>query len=78
MEVQKRLAPYLKIPALRTIIQTFVNDENGDFGRWADNPNVIEMLDQAKKLLEDGHMTEADVERAFASYLKVIHAPALM
>lgn len=71
VEIQKRLAPFLKIPALRTIIRTFVNDENGDFGRWADNPNVIAMLTQAKKMLEDGHMTETDIEKAFASYLKV-------
>lgn len=78
VEVQKRIAPFLKIPALRTIIHTFANGKDGDFGRWVDNPNVIEMLTQAKELLENGHMTETDMEKAFASYLQVEDAPLNM
>jgi hypothetical protein len=34
VEVQKKLLPFLKVPALRTIIHTFSNDEEGNFQRW--------------------------------------------
>ena len=64
-DVQKAIAPFLKIPALRTIVQTFTNDTNGDFQKWAGNPSVLEMLTQAKRLLDEGHMTEAEMEQSF-------------
>lgn len=64
-DVQKAIAPFLKIPALRTIVQTFTNDADGDFQKWAGNPCVLEMLTEAKRLLDEGHMTEAELERAF-------------
>ena len=70
-EVQKVLAPFLKSPSLRKVIQTFVNDENGDFGKWAANPVVIQMLGQAKKLLEEGTITEQEMQDTFSSYLQV-------
>ena len=64
-DVQKAIAPFLKIPALRTIVQTFTNDVDGDFQKWAGNASVLEMLTQAKRLLDEGHMTEAEMERTF-------------
>ena len=33
---------------LRRIVQTFCNDEQGDFGKWAKNPRVIEILKKSK------------------------------
>lgn len=34
--------------------QTFTNDPSGDFGKWAQNPRVIEMLREAKRLMDEG------------------------
>ena len=70
-DVQKAIAPFLKIPALRTIVQTFTNDLGGDFQKWAGNPCVLEMLTEAKRLLDEGHMTEPELERAFVEGCKV-------
>ena len=72
---QADITPYLKIPALRPIIKTFTNDENGDFGKWASNPQVLAMLKQAKQLLDDGHMTQEELLRAFQGELEVSCMP---
>ena len=72
---QADITPYLKIPALRPIIKSFTNDENGDFGKWASNPQVLAMLKQAKQLLDDGHMTQEELLRAFQGELEVICMP---
>ena len=61
-DTQKALAPYLKIPALRSIIQTFLNDENGDIGKWACNPEVQHMFADAKRLLDEGRITEKELQ----------------
>lgn len=68
---QADITPYLKIPALRPIIKSFTNDENGDFGKWASNPQVLAMLKQAKQLLDEGHMTQEELQRAFLTELEV-------
>ena len=68
---QSDIAPYLRIPALRPIIKSFTNDENGDFGKWASNPQVLAMLKQAKLLLDEGHMTEEELHMAFETRLEV-------
>lgn len=70
-DVQKRIAPYLANPVLRRIIQTFTNDEHGDFGKWAGNPMVLQMLEQTKMLLDNGHLTEAELEQALIAQLQV-------
>ncbi len=64
---QRNVAPFLKIPVLRRIVQTFTNDEHEDFGRWAHNPLAIQMLQQAKDLLDEGRMTEAEMEALLLS-----------
>lgn len=68
---QTDIAPFMKIPALRSIIQSFSNDEDGDFGKWASNPTVLEMLRQAKQLLDEGKMTEREMQQAFHAQLEV-------
>lgn len=34
--------------------QTFTNDPSGDFSKWAQNPRVVEMLGEAKRLMDQG------------------------
>lgn len=67
---QRNVAPFLKIPVLRRIVQTFTNDEHEDFGRWAHNPLAIQMLQQAKDLLDEGRMTEAEMEALLLSQMQ--------
>ena len=70
-ESQKAMVPFLEHRALRRIVQTFTNDENQDFGKWATNPLVIQMLTQARELLDSGQLTEQDVEQALTAQLQV-------
>ena len=70
-QAQADVAPFLKSPALRTIIKSFTNDEDGDFAKWACNPQVLAMLRQAKELLDEGRMTEEEMMIAFQSQLAV-------
>lgn len=73
-DLQKTLAPFLKRPALRRVIQTFTNDAEGNVQKWAGNQEVIKMLTEAKRMLDEGLMTEAEMDLAFASYCQVSHA----
>lgn len=68
------MTPFVGHRALRRIIQTFTNDENQDFDKWATNPLVIQMLFQAKDLLDSGQLSEKDVERALLTQLQVRHS----
>ena len=70
-ESQKAVGPFLENPVLRRIIQTFTNDADGDFGKWANNPQVLSMLTQAKRLMDEGHMTPAEMESHFLQHLQV-------
>ena len=71
-EAQKSIAPYLSSRVLRLIIQTFTNDELGDFSKWACNPVVLEMLGQAQQLLREGRMSEEELEHALLAQLEVL------
>lgn len=70
LESQKNIAPFLSNRVLRRLIQTFANDPKGDFDKWASNPRVIEMLSEAKRLMDEGHLTEEEVERALVNQLQ--------
>ena len=72
---QQNVAPFLKYPVLRKIVQTFTNDEHEDFGRWANNPLAIQMLQQAVDLLDSGRVTEAEMEVHLLSQLQASHGP---
>ena len=61
-EAQKNIAPFLENRVLRRVINTFCNDPNNDFGRWANNKEVLRLLGSAKKLMDDGHLSEDDAE----------------
>ena len=74
-EAQQAVAPFLEHRALRRIIQTFTNDENQDFDKWATNPLVRQMLAEAKDLLDSGKLSEKDVEQAMLQQVQVINSP---
>jgi hypothetical protein len=73
-EAQRAVAPFLKVPVLRQIVQTIANDQRGNFSQWATNPTIIEYLSLAKKALDDGLMTEAEAEHLILAQIKVRHA----
>ena len=69
-EAQQNIAPFMGHKFLRRIIQTFCNDEQGDFGKWAKNPRVIEMLQHAKDLVDNGYVDEEELQYRMIEYLK--------
>ncbi len=73
-DIQKTLVPFMKRPALARVIQTFTNDAEGNVQKWAGNPEVIKMLAEAARMLDEGHMTETELDLAFTSYCQVSHA----
>jgi hypothetical protein len=69
-EAQLAMAPFLKTPLLRRIVQTLTNDERNDFGHWATNPAIIEMLTAAKDAIESGRMSEVEAEQLLLAHAK--------
>lgn len=69
-EAQRAVAPFLRTPCLRRIVQTFTNDLRGDFSGWASNPRVIEMLAAAQRVLDEGRMSEEEMEHLLLAQLK--------
>ena len=69
-DAQVAIAPFLRNRVLRRIVQTFANDPNGDFSKWATNPRVIEMLREAQKLMDEGRLTEAEAEEFMLRMLR--------
>lgn len=68
-EAQRNVAPFLRTRVLRTLVSTFKNDEHGDFSKWANNPRVIEMLKTMQEAIDEGRVTETDVEQTMVNYL---------
>ncbi|KAI8106321.1 hypothetical protein M9435_000866 [Picochlorum sp. BPE23] len=69
-DAQLSIAPFLKNRVLKKVVMTFANDPNGDFEQWAKNPRVIEMLSTAQKMMDEGRMTEDEMEEYFIRLLK--------
>lgn len=69
-EAQMAIAPFLKNKTLRRIVQTFANDPQGDFEKWATNPRVLSMLQEAQKAIDEGRLKEADAEEFMLRMLK--------
>ena len=67
-EAQRAMAPFLKMPFLRRIVQTLTNDERNDFGHWATNPAIIELLTAAKDAIESGRMSEGEAEQLLLAH----------
>ena len=69
-EAQKNIAPFLENRVLRRIVQTFTNDKYNDFDKWARNPIVLNMLKQAHEALNEGRLTDEEVENNILEWLK--------
>lgn len=69
-DAQVSIAPFLKNRMLKKIVMTFANDPNGDFEKWAKNPRVIEMLTTAQKMMDEGRITEDEMEEHLIRMLK--------
>ena len=69
-EAQKAIAPFLRNRVLRRIVQTFANDPSGDFGKWATNPRVLEMLKEAQRLMDEGRLAEDEAEEYMLRILR--------
>lgn len=69
-EAQVSIAPFLKNRVLKKIVMTFANDPQGDFEKWATNPRVIEMLSVAQKMMDEGRVTEDEMEEHLIRMLK--------
>ena len=61
-DAQKNIAPFLENRVLRRIVNTFCNDPKNDFSKWANNKEVLKLLSSAKKLMDEGKMTEDEAE----------------
>ena len=70
LESQKNIAPFLRNRVLKRIVMTFMNDPNGDFEKWAKNPRVIGMLATAQRMMDEGRVSEADMEEQLVRMLK--------
>ena len=69
-QAQKNIAPFLENRVLRRVVQTFCNDPNNDFGKWARNPEVLRLLASAQELMDSGKVTEEEMERNMVAFLK--------
>lgn len=69
-DAQVSIAPFLKNRVLKKVVMTFANDPNGDFEKWAMNPRVIDMLSKAQKMMDEGRITEDEMEEHFIRILK--------
>jgi len=69
-ESQVSIAPFLKNRVLKKIVMTFANDPNGDFEKWAKNPRVLEMLSTAQEMMDQGRVTEDEMEEHLLRMLK--------
>jgi tetratricopeptide (TPR) repeat protein len=69
-EAQRNIAPFLRTRVLKNIISSFKNDAHGDFGKWARNPLVLEMLRDTQRAIDEGRANEEEIERTMVNYLR--------
>jgi len=69
-EAQRNIAPFLRTRVLKNIISSFKNDAHGDFGKWARNPLVLEMLRDTQRAIDEGRASEEEIERTMVNYLR--------
>ena len=68
-EVQRNIAPFLKSKVLREIVRSFTS--NNDFEQWAKNTQVLDMLREAQRLLDNGYVTEQQLQKSLLAHLEV-------
>jgi len=73
-DAQKNIAPYLENRVLRRIINTFCNDPNNDFSKWANNREVLKLLDSAKRMMDEGRLSEDEAEEMM---YQIVSSPSM-
>ena len=68
-EVQRNIAPFLKSKILREIVRSFTR--NNDFEQWAQNTQVLNILREAQRLLDNGYVTEQQLQKSLLAHLEV-------
>lgn len=68
-EAQRNIAPFLKHRVLRAIVESLANSPDNDFETWAKNKMVLDSLKEAQRLLDDGYVTEEEMENALLSHV---------
>lgn len=66
---QKNIAPFLKHRVLRAIVESLANSPDNDFELWAKNKMVIDCLQEAQRLLDNGHVKEEEMENALLAHV---------
>ncbi|KAL3157078.1 hypothetical protein ABBQ38_001325 [Trebouxia sp. C0009 RCD-2024] len=69
IEAQKNVAPFFKHRVLRAIVESLANSPDDDFEAWAKNKMVLTSLREAQRLLDDGHITEEEMENALLHHV---------
>ncbi|KAL0049543.1 hypothetical protein WJX82_004461 [Trebouxia sp. C0006] len=70
VEAQQNVAPFLKHRVLREIVISFTNSPNDDFEAWAKNQQAIDTLKEAQRLLDNGYISEKDMEHSLLAHLQ--------
>ena len=71
VEAQQNVAPFVKHRVLREIVISFTNSPNDDFEAWAKNQQAIDTLKEAQRLLDNGYISEKDMEHSLLAHLQV-------
>lgn len=71
VEAQQNVAPFLRHRVLREIVKSFTNSPNDDFEAWAKNQQAIDTLKEAQRLLDNGYISEEDMEHSLLAHLQV-------
>ena len=77
VEAQQNIAPFLRHKVLRDVVKSFTNSPCNDFESWAKNQQVIDMLKEAQRLLDNGYITEQELENSLLAQLQVTPTPYL-
>ncbi|DBA65903.1 TPA: hypothetical protein ACH3X2_002929 [Trebouxia sp. C0005] len=70
VEAQQNVAPFLRHRVLREIVKSFTNSPNDDFEAWAKNQQAIDTLKEAQRLLDNGYISEEDMEHSLLAHLQ--------
>ncbi len=76
VEAQKNVLPFLKHRVLREVVRSFTSSPNDDFEIWAKNQQAIDMLKEAQRLLDNGYITEQEMEKSLLPHLQVTASTA--
>jgi len=71
VEAQQNVAPFLKHRVLREIVKSYTNSPNDDFEAWAKNQQAIDTLKEAQRLLDNGYISEEDMQHSLLAHLQV-------